>query len=83
VWKSFAEFQELKYNNVEDYRLIKLDFYRRSKPKNNSGLKLPNAEKATIAEDKFTKYLFDGDSPKGLLKGELITKKLGYNFNNY
>lgn len=81
--KDIDSFQNLKYNNSEDYRLVKIDYSRRKKLIDNPELKLPNVEKATIAEDKFTKYLFDGANEKGLNKGELITKRLGYSIDNY
>ncbi len=44
---------------------------------------LPNAQVATADDRKFTRYLFDGVTKKGLLKGEFITKKLGYDIHNY
>lgn len=81
--KSFEEFQNMKYNDSERYKFIKLDYSRRNKLIDNPELKLPNVEKATIADEKFTKYLFDGNNPKGLPKGELITRRLGYDINNY
>ncbi len=81
--KSFEEFQNMKYNDSESYSFIKLDYSRRNKLIDNPEFKLPNVEKATIADEKFTKYLFGGNNPKGLPKGELITRRLGYDINNY
>ncbi len=81
--KNFDGFQNLKYNDSEDYRLVKVDYSRRKKLIDNPELKLPNAEKAIIAEDKFTKYLFAGKNEDGLIKGRLISNKLGYDINNY
>lgn len=81
--KSLEEFQELKYNNIEKYNLIKLDYSRRKKLIDNPELKLPNVDKVTIDDRKFTEYLFGGNNKNGLIKGELITKKLGYNIDNY
>lgn len=81
--KSFAEFQDLKYNKVDEWRLIKLDYSRRNRLINNPHLKLPNAETATIDDRKFTEYLFGGKNKNGLTKGQLVTDKLGYNINNY
>jgi len=81
--KSLDDFQNLKYNNSEDYRLVKVDYSRRKRLIDNPELKLPNIEKATIADEKFTKYLFGGVNKNGLNKGRLITKRLGYNISNY
>ena len=58
--KTFAEFQELKYNKENEWRLITLDYSRRNRLINNTQLKLPNAETATIDDRKFTEYLFGG-----------------------
>ncbi len=76
-------FQNLKYNNSKDYRLVKVDYSRRKRLIDNPELKLPNVEKATIADEKFTKYLFGGINENGLNKGRLITKRLVYDINNY
>lgn len=80
---SLDNFQNLKYNNSEDYRLVNIDYSRRKKLIDNSELKLPNIENATVADEKFTKYLFGGNNKEGLIKGRLITEKLGYDINNY
>lgn len=80
---TLKDFKELKYNDSNRYTLISLDYRRRTKLIDNPELKLPNAESSTIAESKFTKYLFDGDNEKGKNKGRLITKRLGYDISNY
>lgn len=80
---SFDKFQNLKYNISEDYRFIKLDYSRRNKLINNPELKLPNIDTATIDDRKFTEYLFGGKNKDGLIKGQLITDKLGYNIDSY
>lgn len=80
---SLDKFQALKYNDSEHYKLMKIDYARRNRLVNNPKLKLPNVEKAVISEDKFTKYLFSGIHEAGLNKGRLITKRLGYDINNY
>lgn len=76
-------FQEIKYNDGRDWQLTKLDYQRRKRLLNNLDLKLPNADKATIDDRKFTEYLFGGSNDKGLVKGRLITQKLGYSIDNY
>lgn len=83
-WPSNLDsFQEIKYNDGRDWQLTKLDYQRRKRLLNNPDLKLPNADVATIDNNKFTKYLFDGSNEKGLAKGRLITQKLGYSIDNY
>ncbi|MBO0447941.1 minor capsid protein [Enterococcus sp. MJM12] len=81
--RNLDSFQEIKYNGSRDWQLTKIDYQRRKRLLNNPNLKLPNAEDATIDNRKFTRYLFDGSNEKGLIKGRLITKKLGYSIENY
>lgn len=81
--RSFDKFQDLKYNNSEDWKFIKLDYSRRNKLINNPELKLPKIDTATIDDRKFTEYLFAGKNKDGLIKGKLITDKLGYSIDNY
>lgn len=83
VPQNIEEFQEMKYNGGRDYDLIKLDYRRRNKLINNPELLLPNVDSAIIDDRKFTNYLFGGNHEKGLIKGRLITKELGYDINNY
>ncbi len=81
--RSFEKFQQMKYNDVDKYGMIKLDYSRKNRLITKPDLALPNVNKAMIDENKYTKYLFDGNNEKGLIKGELITKRLGYDINNY
>lgn len=81
--KTLEQYQELKYNGGRDWRLTKLDYQRRKRLLENQDLKLPNANTATIDNRKFTEYLFDGKNDLGLIKGKLITDKLGYSIDNY
>ncbi len=80
---SFKDFQETKYKDEDKYRLIKIDYKRRKKLIDNPNLLLPNVDKASIDNRKFTEYLFGGKNEDGLIKGRLINKKLGYSINNY
>ncbi|WP_246060436.1 minor capsid protein [Peptoniphilus catoniae] len=80
---NFEAFQETKYKDKDKYRLLRVDYKRRKKLIDNPELLLPNADKATIDNRKFTKYLFGGENEDGLNKGRLIEKKLGYNIDNY
>jgi hypothetical protein len=67
----------------EQILLDKLETKLREQLKNNPQLLLPYAHTITIAEGKYTKYLFGGTDEKGLNKGRLITRVLGYDINNY
>lgn len=44
---------------------------------------MPNAEKATAADAKFTKYLFNKDKADGWAEGRAFGSRLGYNINNW
>lgn len=81
--KSFAGFQEIKYNEPEKWRFMKLDYQRRNELLQHPELKLPNAENAILPEPKFTKYLFDENSEKGYPKGRAFTDRLGYGIDNW
>lgn len=81
--KTLAEYQKMKYTETHKYDLFKIDYARRSKLIKNPLLRLPNADKAYIDDRKFTNYLFGGENERGLAKGRLITRKLGYDINNY
>lgn len=81
--KSFADFQNLKYNEPEKWEFLKLDYKRRNELQEHPELKLPNAENAVLPEPKFTKYLFDENSEKGYPKGRAFTDRLGYGMENW
>lgn len=83
VPKDFAKFREMKYNEPEKFDFIKLDYRRRNRLIRNPELKLPNAENAKAAAEKFTKYLFDGVHPDGLAKGAAFSSRLGYSIDNW
>jgi len=83
VPQSFDKFQDLKYNDTERWKFIKLDYSRQNELIQNPNMALPNAKDATIADEKFTQYLFDGSHPEGLAKGKIFTERLGYDINNY
>lgn len=81
--KTFAGFYDLKYNDVNKFGMIQLDFKRQSRLQKNPQLTLPNVDNIIISEKKFTHYLFNPDRPKGFAKGKNITHLLGYDLNNY
>lgn len=83
VPKSFADFQDMKYNEPEMWRFMKLDYQRRNELLEHPELKLPNAENAILPEPKFTKYLFDENSKSGYPKGRAFTDRLGYGMDNW
>lgn len=76
-------FQEIKYNDGRDWQLTKLDYQRRKRLLNNPDLKLPNVDKATIDDRKFTEYLFNENSKSGYPKGKIISERFGYSKDNY
>lgn len=80
---SFDKFQKMKYNNNEEWKYLKLDYVRRNKLLENPDLALPNADSVIIADEKFTKYLFNPENQKGFAKGKAFTDRLGYNIDNY
>ena len=63
--------------------LDKLEQDLKEQLKNNPKLLLPGAHNITIAEKKYTQYLFGGTNQGGLIKGKLITSELGYGISNY
>lgn len=81
--KHFADFQEMKYNDPEKWKFMKLDYQRRNELQEHPELKLPNVEKAILPEPKFTKYLFDENSEKGYPKGRAFADRLGYSLDNW
>ena len=80
VADTLEKWQELKYNNVNEYKLTKYNFKLRNEAIHNPQNIINNID---IATDKYTKYLFEGDNEQGLIKGRLINDVLGYNKDNY
>ena len=77
---TLEKWQDLKYNNIEEYNLTKYNYKLRNEVKHNP----ENVVKSmTVAPEKYTKYLFDGNNEDGLVKGRLITDILGYDKTNY
>lgn len=77
---AFDNFTKIKYNNADEYKLLKYDYKLRNEATKNPQNTLSNL---SVAKEKYTKYLFSGDNDKGLIKGELIDNVLGYNKDNY
>ena len=80
--KSVDIFEEMPYNK-EQMRYVNLDYTRRKRLKDHPELKLPRVEHATIANEKFTSYLFNPANARGFAKGQAITSRLGYDINNW
>lgn len=83
VPKSFAAFQDMKYNDNELWHFVELDYRRRNRLITDLKLALPNASQAIAADEKFSKYLFNRDNQKGWAKGIAFSSRLGYNADNW
>ena len=78
--ETFEKWQEMKYNNINEYKLTRYNYKLRNEAIGNPQNVIKDI---CIADEKYTKYLFDGNNKDGLIKGELIDKILGYNKDNY
>lgn len=76
------KFQNLKYNEPEKWKMIKLDKSRQSTLINHPELALPG-DKKNIPAQKFTGYLFNPNNQAGWAKGKAFTSHLGYSTDNY
>lgn len=83
VPEGFAGFQNLKYNEPEKWKFVKLDYERRSKLIKHPEKALPNAEKAISPKEKYTQYLFNPENKVGWAKGQAIIERLGYSAENW
>lgn len=83
VPETLDKFQDLKYTKPEKWEYVKLDCKRQDTLIKNPELKLPNAEIATANDMKFSQYLFGGNHPEGLAKGQAFTSRLGYDASNW
>lgn len=69
--------------DVEVIQLRKLDQARLARLIDNPSLALPGADHAVLEADKFTKYLFNPDNPRGYAKGVAFTGRLGYDKDSW
>lgn len=81
--ETLDDFQNMKYNDTEKWKYTKLDYKRQNELADHPERKLPNAENAIVPDAKFTKYIFDGAHPEGLVKGRAFSSRLGYDINNW
>lgn len=83
VPKNLDEFQKLKYNNSDEWKLTKYNYKLQNSIKNKNNMPLNNSDKIVIAEEKYTRYLFNPESESGYPKGKAFTSRLGYDASNY
>ncbi len=69
--------------DAETTRLYELDQTRRTRLEKHPELALPHAERAAIEENKFLRYLFNPDNPRGYAKGVAFTSRLGYDIRSW
>ncbi|MEG0133508.1 MAG: minor capsid protein [Clostridium sp.] len=81
--KSFTDFRELKYNNIEEWKLTKYNYKLKNGVKNNPKNILENTDKFSVDERKYTNYLFGGSNDQGLSKGKAFESRLGYTIDNF
>lgn len=81
--KTLKDFQELKYNNIEEWKLTQYNYKLRNQVINEPGCILKNANKLSVDERKYTSYLFGGNNENGLAKGKAFDSRLGYGISNY
>lgn len=78
VPRSLDAFQTLKYTDNNQWQLRKLDYSRRMDLQEHPEKALPMADRATAAEEKFTKYLYNPERPDGYAKGKGFEQALGF-----
>lgn len=81
--KTLKDFQELKYNDIEEWKLTKYNYKLKKEVIDNPNVVLNNANKFEVNENKYLKYIFGGENKDGLAKGRAIESRLGYNIDNY
>lgn len=80
---TLQDFLDLKKDGGEAWEFRRLDYRRRKKLVDHPELALPNADRATAANTKFTKYLFNKNNADGWAKGRAFESRLGYNIDNW
>ena len=78
--ETLDKWQEIKYNIPSEYKLYKYHYKLRNEVRHKPSNVVQNI---SVAPEKYTNYLFDGNNEKGLIKGRLITEVLGYDKTNY
>lgn len=80
---TFSGFRATKRADNDRWRLMQVDYKRRIRLTNNPELALPNAAQSSIADAKFTGYLYNPDRQEGYTKGLAFSSHLGYNIDNW
>lgn len=80
---TFSAFRRMKNSDSERWHFMQLDYRRQKRLADNPKLALPGADKATAADAKFSRYLFNPDNKDGYAKGTAFTSRLGYNASNW
>lgn len=83
VPKTLSGFINAKKANNELFQGMKLDYRRRNALTADPSRALPNAAKATAADEKFTGYLFNQNNSGGWAKGVAFRSRLGYDQTNW
>lgn len=81
--KTFDTFLKHKLAGDDTYKLWELDYRRQSELLAHPERALPGADRASAAEDKFTRYFFNPESKDGHPKGDAFSSRLGYNKRNW
>ena len=81
--KNIGVFRRVKHADGERWRMLRIDYHRRSDLKLHPEKALPNVNRATADDRKFTGYLFNRENPDGWAKGVAINSRLGYNASNF
>lgn len=79
----FQTFIKHKTAGGEKYKLWQLDYRRQNQLLRHPERALPGAASAAAADEKFTKYFFNPQNPKGWGKGVAFSSRLGYNVDNW
>jgi len=83
VPKTFDDFQNLKYNKIDEWKLTKYNYKLQSSVAQGKADALENYEKLKITDEKYKGYLFNPKNLNGYAKGRAFTSRLGYDKNNY
>lgn len=77
------DFRRIKYDDSDGYRLLKLDYTRRSRLKQEPEFALPNLDNIEARAEKFTGYIFNPENLEGFIKGQNFERVLGYKADNW
>lgn len=81
VPETFDRFKDMKYNDIEQYRLIRRE--TRMRRESMSQLKIPNAAQADMPKEKTVGYVLNPEHDVGKHKARVIKSALGYTQEDY